>query len=1599
MAVLQNNILAGAAGSGGAAADAFQIKQSLRFDESASSRLDKTFYATGNQTTWTWSGWFKRGKNDHYGQLFTCSTASNNYTQVYVENTGQFVIASNTTAGGNRYLVSHARLRDPTAWYHLVAVFDTNNATSTDRMRLYVNGKRLTHFSNTSYPNSGTLSNVNSTNQHSIGSVQPLGSNGKLDGYLAEVHFVDGQALEPTSFGAFDDDTGVWNPIEFTGNHNTAGVTHWRQADSSDAPSGDSNAQNYRTQRAFEDPQPTALVWDHQATETIGLQNITGVTSLRLKLNSVGNAKLAINGGALFSVGNHGTSTSYPPSESQASWYTISNPPSTLTSISATGGGSGTGNWASVWAIEVNGNRVVDIPAGVNGFHLDFDPTAGVIYSDAVLNAGNDPANLFDGGTSNYVEGSTDGTPVTWSGNVTGINKLEFYGNQAGTNRTFSVNGVDKLSLVPTSPGWFTVPNVTTLTAFSYSRGASGNYVDLFAVRVNGAILADHSAPGADASGNRNHWTPTNLVVAPAGNFDLSTASLNPWGGASYVSGRDDISMAFDGSPDSYLLLNNQNNHGIDFSPGISVSSKVEIWGLTSNQSVTTNLNSSGVQYTPGQWTTVYQGTGTLTSITMQSNNNRPALARIRVDGVELIGRGLDTDVLTDSPTDYDDGTNIGGNYATLNPLMDRDGQTITLSNGNLSFTSAASSGQYGTRVNNFGVTSGKWYAEFTVKVVGNGVFIGVTRDPDGDSNYIGGHSASYGYLTNGQKYNNNSSSSYGASYTAGDVIGIALDMDNNTVAFYKNGSSQGTAFSSLAAGTYFMGISGAVNAAVDANFGQSQFKISSVPTGFKTLCTKNLPDPDIEDPSDHFDIKLWSGNGGRLVIGDPVYSSSADSGITNAANIFNGSTSNGGYFPGTGTNKVLTTSPFTINTSLRVYQNFRSDGTYAICLNDSCISVAGSGTNSTVFRWSTVDLSSFTLPLDVTKLGYSLSQNSGNTIMAVEVDGTILVDGGSDGPLEFSPDLVWVKRRNAAIDNLLFDSLRGFGANKELVSNDTYTEGMTGLGNPNTDVWGYVDSVTNNGFVVEKGSHSTGNAANTNGEPYVGWVWNGGNLINTFNTSTHDQSQVWSSLATLSGGSTASGKGLVNGFDGTTTTATEGDSNNEYLELPISTTIASGGVRVYAAVTSSNPLYINLYNGSSNVQTITGSNSGGQWYATTYAGPITKIRIERGGRPFEFNAVEVNGKILTNAGLIAVGGLNSSVYDQSQNWTNNVSSTSNITSGQESRLFNGSLTGSGADIQSSQGTSGVINFTNAITGSKIEIFTIGNVGEIGINGGNLTVTANQWVDTGVTSLTSVETRHPGAGLIQNPSGLRVDGKILVDSGLSVTNVPTVASTVTANTTAGMSIVTASPNNNAVSIAHGLNAAPSLIISKSRTVSYDWNVYHGSLGGNSILRLNTEAAIQTVSNYWNNVNSSTFSVTSGNNANNSGDMLYYCFSPVAGYSAVGTFEGTGNTNGSTNGPYVHLGFRPRFLLMKNADLSSQYEDWMIVDADREPGGNPTATYLLANETNGEADNTNIVDFLSNGFKVRNADSTFNGNGNTIVYYAVAENPFKISRAR
>jgi hypothetical protein len=129
-------------------------------------------------------------------------------------------------------------------------------------------------------------------------------------------------------------------------------------------------------------------------------------------------------------------------------------------------------------------------------------------------------------------------------------------------------------------------------------------------------------------------------------------------------------------------------------------------------------------------------------------------------------------------------------------------------------------------------------------------------------------------------------------------------------------------------------------------------------------------------------------------------------------------------------------------------------------------------------------------------------------------------------------PDLIWIKNRDESIDHTLYDSIRGFGANKELTPNDSYSEGQTGTGKPNTDVWGYVNSNNFNGFTVNKGSNSTPSVVNSNNIKYVAWAWKAGGNKNTFNVD--DVGYASAAAAGLTGGSitpTGSSVGTRQGF------------------------------------------------------------------------------------------------------------------------------------------------------------------------------------------------------------------------------------------------------------------------------------------------------------------------------------------------------------------------------------------------------------------------------------------------------------------------------------
>jgi hypothetical protein len=231
---------------------------------------------------------------------------------------------------------------------------------------------------------------------------------------------------------------------------------------------------------------------------------------------------------------------------------------------------------------------------------------------------------------------------------------------------------------------------------------------------------------------------------------------------------------------------------------------------------------------------------------------------------------GAGNDSLVDSPTPYGTDTGAGGevrgNYCTWN-FLDKNGY-FTLTNGNLN-AGTTFSNWVGIRAT-FGVSTGKWYWEILVNgsTATRYTMVGIIDAAGSLDSYIGAAAKGYGYnALNGQKYNNATAASYGSSFTAGDVIGIALDMDNGTLVFYKNGVSQGTAYSSLS-GTYFPATSNYADfgtSDVDANFGQRPFAYTA-PSGFKALCTTNLPTPTIGATAttradDYFNTVLYTGN------------------------------------------------------------------------------------------------------------------------------------------------------------------------------------------------------------------------------------------------------------------------------------------------------------------------------------------------------------------------------------------------------------------------------------------------------------------------------------------------------------------------------------------------------------------------------------------------------------------------------------------------------------------------------------------------------------------------------------------------------------------
>jgi hypothetical protein len=207
--------------TGGGSPSAYSIEKSLRFRSASSAYLNRTNTAAGSQTTFTMSMWVKRSTLTSTRTLVSYSNGSNTSFGVSFTATDELELFNFTSAYTIRKITT-AKYRDPSAWYHLLFTIDTTNATAEDRNRIYVNGQRITAFGTSTNASASLAVNFNSN-----GLPQSIGREHTgvqyFDGYMAEFHFIDGQALTPSSFGETSTTSGAWVPKTYTGSYGTNG--------------------------------------------------------------------------------------------------------------------------------------------------------------------------------------------------------------------------------------------------------------------------------------------------------------------------------------------------------------------------------------------------------------------------------------------------------------------------------------------------------------------------------------------------------------------------------------------------------------------------------------------------------------------------------------------------------------------------------------------------------------------------------------------------------------------------------------------------------------------------------------------------------------------------------------------------------------------------------------------------------------------------------------------------------------------------------------------------------------------------------------------------------------------------------------------------------------------------------------------------------------------------------------------------------------------------------------------------------------------------------------------------------------------------------
>ena len=1607
MAIFPGTAITPAGGAG------YTIDQSLRFNDDDDAYLDWTPSSDGNRQAWTYSTWVKRGNVGSIDLgIFSADGGSSGgaYAEGIRLNFDKLYLRVNLTTIFN----TTALFRDPSAWYHVVVVWDTTNATSSDRVRLYVNGERITAFDTLNLPslndNSGAF-NRGGTIVHRIGEYGCIGCyDYKFDGYMAEVHFIDGQALDPSYFGEADETYGHWKPIAYEGTYGTngfyldfsnSGSIGEDQAGSNDWTANnlaatdvvlDSPTNNFATLNplAKEVNPPTFFEGNLKAAETAGTTWRTGYSWL------MSNGKwyweitpTATSGGYnLTKIGivseAENTAAANAQNFTKALWYDMEGTKRQGTSATSYGSSYTTGDIVGV-ALDMDSNTITFYKNNVSQGQLDLTAlnvgtdnvylAFAVVGYYAVLNAGQDSSfagnktaqnNTDANGIGDFYYAPPSGFLALCTANLPdpavipgdNFNTVLYTGNGS----TQSITGVnfqpDFVWNKPRSFGGSPVNGHNTL--YDVIRGATKElYSDLTSGEAtNGGSLTSFDADGFSVGSEPRNNASGQTYVAWAWKADNTSGSSNT-----------------DGS-------------------------------ITSTVAANTAAGFSIVSYTgTGSAATVGHGLSSAPEMVIVKNRGRSATNwRVYHNG---IASDAETDYLTLDSTNAAGDLNFWNDTAPTSSVFSvfsyddvgRSGDNYIA----YCFHSVDGYSKFGSYTGN-GSTDGPFvYTGFRP------AFILIKRT-DAAYNWIL-HDADRSPYNPSilELFPNLSSAENEAGARGIDLLSNGFKLRGNQNEINTSGNN----YIYMAFAEYPFKYTNAR--------GSSNDKYTPPDTTYTIDQSLRFNDDDSaylsRTPSAAGNRKTWTWSGwvklGKINDWEAIFGAGADNNNQTRLRFDD----NGGrlFFDnevsGTSNQRFYTTRLFR-DPSAWYHIVLAVDTTHSTSTNRVKFYVNGEQVTS-------FDQSDYPAQNLEYHWNNNVEQRIGADITPSYFDGYMadvyFIDGQALGPEHFGyKDATYGDWRpttysdgNPEADygsngfHLKFES--GFiGTDSSPMGNDWTANNMSGT----NDV--VLDTPTNNFCtlnplarrrdVTTLPTYSEGNLKavhpNAGGNATYGvgsmsvssgkWYFEcyqvneATNILIGIADRQYDEN-----LNSLIGYYSDNG-GLYRYGTNTATgaTYTTGDTIGIAFDLDNSTmTCYKNGVSqgtiagtwsntqyptIFIQANTNNAYVLNCgqdssFAGNKTAQNNTDDNGVGDFYYAPPSGFLALCTANLSD-PAVVPGENFNTVLYTGTGsaqtISGVGFQPDFIWLKDRSTSNFAHYLTDAIRGFDKYLF--------SNLTNAEGTN-----ATRVTSVNSDGFAIGNDGAINTN--------------------------TSAHVAWNWKANNTSGSSNTDGSIT--------STVAANPDAGFSIVAYTGNGgNGVSVGHGLSQTPDIVILKARNGSYTsvgWGVVSSLLGSTSALKLNTTDAAISAGGVSNNTlpTSTTFTVAD-NYCDSGADHIAYCFHSVDGYSKFGSYTGNSYSAG-TNGPFVYTGFCPAFVMVKRTDTSGY--SWVMYDSKRGIY-NQIEDYLQAESSNSESAGGDVAgfDFLSNGFKPRNNSTssvgTNIGNG-TYIYMAFAEYPFKYTNAR